>query len=211
MAHGKQAQILNKTEFDLLLADAATTRNPTRDRLIILLSFKAGLRACEIANLSWSMVTDASGNVADGISLTDAASKTVRNRNMRRASGGGRYIPMHPMIQAALEVMRDDPPRRFAHPLWPQPTDPVVPSEQGRYSPNAIAVWFHLRFKRLGLQGASSHSGRRTFITSAARAIIRAGGSLRDVQTLAGHKSLLVTQRYIEPDAPAQRRIVNMV
>jgi integrase/recombinase XerD len=211
MSLGRQAKILSPQELALLLADAATSRNPTRDRLIILLSFKAGLRACEIANLSWSMVTDASGNVADSIALTDAASKTVKNRNMRRSSGGGRNIPIHPMLARALELMRDDPPRRFARLDWPRPTDPVCPSEQGRYSPNAIAVWFHLKFKKLNLQGASSHSGRRTFITGAARAIIRAGGSLRDVQELAGHRSLYVTQRYIEPDAPAQRRIVNML
>jgi len=207
----KRARELNDVELGILLEDAASSRNPVRDRLIILLSFKAGLRACEIANLSWSMVTDASGNVSDTIALTDAASKTVKNRNMRRSSGGGRNIPMHPMLKHALEIMRDDPPRRFAHPSWPRPTDPVCPSEQGRFSPNAIAVWFHLKYKKLNLTGASSHSGRRTFITGAARAIIRAGGSLRDVQELAGHKSLYVTQRYIEPDAPAQRRIVNML
>jgi integrase/recombinase XerD len=188
MSLAKQAKILSPQELEILLADAATSRNPTRDRLMILLSFKAGLRACEIANLSWSMVTDASGNVAETIALTDAASKTVRNRNMRRSSGGGRNIPTHPMLKAALEVMRDDPPRRFARPDWPRPTDPVVPSEQGRFSPIAIAVWFHLRFKKLNLSGASSHSGRRTFITSSALAIIRAGGSLRDVQDLYGHR-----------------------
>ena len=92
----KRARELNDVELGILLEDAASSRNPVRDRLIILLSFKAGLRACEIANLSWSMVTDASGDVADTIALTDAASKTVKNRNMRRSSGGGRNIPMHP-------------------------------------------------------------------------------------------------------------------
>ncbi|HXI97521.1 MAG TPA: tyrosine-type recombinase/integrase, partial [Gemmatimonadaceae bacterium] len=173
MALAKQAKILNPDQLALLLNDAASSRNPTRDRLIILLSFKAGLRACEIANLSWSMVTDASGDVADTIALTDAASKTVKNRNMRRSSGGGRNIPMHPMLQATIEAMKGTPTPHFARRGgWPQPTDPVCPSEQGRYSPNAIAVWFHLKFKKLGLQGASSHSGRRTFITQAARAII---------------------------------------
>ena len=211
MSQGRQAKILSPTELVILLADATTSRNPTRDRLIILLSFKAGLRACEIANLSWSMVTDASGNVADSIALTDAASKTVRNRNMRRSSGGGRTIPIHPMLHATLELMKDDPPRRHAHPLWPRPTDPVVPSERGRYSPNAIAVWFHIRYRRLGLNGASSHSGRRTFITNAARQITQAGGSIVDVQVLAGHSSLSMTQKYIDSDSAVRRRLVGLV
>lgn len=63
----------------------------------------------------------------------------------------------------------------------------------------------------LGFRGCSSHSGRRTFITNAARKISTVGGSLRDVQVLAGHSSLSTTQRYIEADAAAQRRIVDLV
>ena len=57
----------------------------------------------------------------------------------------------------------------------------------------------------------ASHSGRRTFITNAARKISTVGGSLRDVQMLAGHSSLAVTQRYIEGDSEARRKIVDIV
>ena len=62
-----------------------------------------------------------------------------------------------------------------------------------------------------GLKGCSSHSGRRTFITNAARTISTVGGSLRDVQTLAGHRALSTTQRYIEADVEAQKRVVDLV
>ena len=63
----------------------------------------------------------------------------------------------------------------------------------------------------LGFEGASSHSGRRTFITNAAKKITTVGGSLRDVQNLAGHASLQTTQRYIESDEEAKRKIVDLV
>ena len=63
-------------------------------------------------------------------------------------------------------------------------------------------------YARLGLKGASSHSGRRTFVTEAARAIVSHGGSLRDVQQLAGDASLATTQRYIEGNSDAKRAVV---
>jgi site-specific recombinase XerD len=76
--------------------------------------------------------------------------------------------------------------------------------------PLIVQVWFHRLYAELGFEGASSHSGRRTFITKAARKIVEAGGSLRDVQELAGHASLSTTQRYIEGSTDAKRRVVNM-
>src|SRR2546430_1392848 len=63
----------------------------------------------------------------------------------------------------------------------------------------------------VGLEGCSSHSGRRTFITRAARLVHKAGGSLRDVQLLAGHRSIQTTQRYIDGDTDAQRKLVSLI
>ena len=72
-------------------------------------------------------------------------------------------------------------------------------------------MWFAQLYGKLGFAGASSHSGRRSFITRAARKIIEAGGSLRDVQELAGHASLASTQRYIQGDTDAKRKVVALV
>jgi integrase/recombinase XerD len=67
-----------------------------------------------------------------------------------------------------------------------------------------IVNWFAKAFCAVGLEGCSSHSGRRTFITRAARIVHQAGASLRDVQLLAGHRSIQTTQRYIDGDTEAR-------
>ena len=71
MALAKQAKILTKPQADTVLAYLSTTRYPARDRVIFLLSVKAGLRAKEIASLRWEMISDAEGLLSDLISLTD--------------------------------------------------------------------------------------------------------------------------------------------
>ncbi len=78
-------------------------------------------------------------------------------------------------------------------------------------SPTSIVIWFSRAFRNIGLKGCSSHSGRRTFITRAARLVHKVGGSLRDVQLLAGHRSIQTTQRYIDGDTDAQRKLVSMI
>jgi integrase/recombinase XerD len=88
----------------------------------------------------------------------------------------------------------------------------VITTERSdRTSAQAVVNMFGQWYADLGLIGCSSHSGRRTFITNAAKKITTVGGSLRDVQALAGHSSLAVTQRYIEGDAEARRKIVELV
>lgn len=74
----------------------------------------------------------------------------------------------------------------------------------------SIVNWFADIYAEAGLVGCSSHSGRRTFVTRAARALVKAGGSLRDVQELVGHRSLSTTERYIEGDRAAQHRLVQL-
>jgi integrase/recombinase XerD len=196
MALGKQAKTLSKPQTDAVLAYLSTTRYPVRDRVIFLLSVKAGLRAKEIASLTWAMVTDAEGRLADLISLTDNASK----------GRGGRSIPLNKDLKTALLALNEEAKAS------PRPSPFVVTSERGGpTSASVIVNKFAGWYRALGFVGASSHSGRRTFITNAARRISTVGGSLRDVQLLAGHSALGTTQRYIEADGMAQRRIVDLL
>lgn len=195
MALGKQAKILTKAQQEAVLAYLAKTRNPIRNRVIFLLSAKAGLRAKEIACLSWAMVTDAEGELADAISLTNVASK---------GKSGGRLIPLNKELSAALAALKS---------LVPLSSSPyVIATERApRTSSYAIVNMFAGWYRELGYNGASSHSGRRTAITSWARRISSVGGSLRDVQLLAGHSALGTTQRYIEGSEEAKRRVVELM
>ena len=77
--------------------------------------------------------------------------------------------------------------------------------------PGSVVNWFRSLYARLGFAGCSSHSGRRTFVTNAARRVHKAGGSLRDVQELVGHRSIAVTQRYIDGDTAAKRWLVRLL
>jgi integrase/recombinase XerD len=62
-------------------------------------------------------------------------------------------------------------------------------------------------YRRAGLDGASSHSGRRTFITKLAEQ----GVGARVLQQLAGHSSLATTQRYIDIKPSMLRAAVELV
>ena len=77
--------------------------------------------------------------------------------------------------------------------------------------PGTEISMFQRWYRHLGFVGCSSHSGRRTFITNIARRISTVGGSLRDVQALAGHSNLRTTQRYIDENPDAHARVVELV
>ena len=83
--------------------------------------------------------------------------------------------------------------------------------KRGNVSAQTVVDFFADLYGKLEFEGASSHSGRRTFITNCAKKITTVGGSLRDVQFLAGHSSLQTTQRYIESDTAAKRMVVDIV
>lgn len=63
----------------------------------------------------------------------------------------------------------------------------------------------------IGFSAASSHIDHRTAIINWARKISTVGGSLRDVQVLAGHPALSTTPWYIEVAVEARRRVVDLV
>ena len=199
MALGKQAKILTKKQIDQLIWYVGTLRHPLRNEVIVLLSVKAGLRAKEIASLTWSMITDADGDVGSNIHLTDKASK----------GRGGRVIPLNMQLRLKLIELLE---QERQHYRFNVETSHVIRTERSdKTSPQAVVNMFASWFEDMGLNGCSSHSGRRTFITNAAKKISSVGGSLRDVQMLAGHSSLAVTQRYIEGDREARVRIVELL
>jgi integrase len=194
MGQGKQAKILSEGQIKAALAAADGHRYPLRNRVMLLLSIRAGLRAKEIAEATWSMVTDAEGHVGDALHLTNDASK---------GKNGGRTVPLNRELRDALVALHAD--------RKPEPRDHIIHSERDAgMSAVAVQVWFHRLYASLGFSGVSSHSGRRTFITKVAKKIVEAGGSLRDVQEMAGHASLSTTQRYIQGDTAAKRKVVDM-
>jgi integrase len=190
---GKRAKVLSLDHVEDLLVFAAQTRHPIRNQVLVLLSVKAGLRAGEIANLTWPMLVEPTGEIGTSIELQDRIAK----------KSSGRVIPIHSDLRAVLVKLA-----AFSVNL----DGPVIRSERGGpMTPRSIVCLFAKAYRAIGLEGCSSHSGRRTFITRAARLVHKAGGSLRDVQLLAGHRSIQTTQRYIDGDTDVQRKLVSLI
>ena len=188
------ARVLEGADVRRLLRHVRDHRHATRNHAMVLLSFKAGLRACEIAGLDWTMILRPDGRLDRHIAVVRQIAK----------NGAARRVPVHPELRVALLRlhMAEARPRSGA----------VIRSERGsRMRAGSVVNWFRTTYAELGFAGCSSHSGRRTFITRSARLLARTGGSLRDVQELAGHRSLTTTERYIEGDRDAQRRLVRLV
>lgn len=188
------AKVLGPAELRRVLKHVQNTRHPIRNRAMVLLSFKAGLRACEISGLTWPMILTCGGRVAKVIAVSGGIAKNGRTR----------HIPMNADLEAALKALHAD---------QCKPADgPVIRSERRCHmTARSVVNWFATIYEDVGLQGCSSHSGRRTFITRSARVLAKTGGSLRDIQELAGHQALTTTERYIVGDRDAQRKLVSLI
>ena len=199
MGLGKQAKTLSKKQVDNVSKMLRlNSRNGLRNQTIFLLSVKSGLRAKEIAHLTWKMVLTSDGDVDDVINLTNASSK----------GNSGRTIPIHKEVKENLISLMDVQKRRRD---WDVDNTVVRTERSTSTSPQSIVNMFGGWYKELGLVGCSSHSGRRTFITETSKKISLVGGSLRDVQMLVGHSSLQTTQRYIDGDSLSRRKVIDMI
>jgi integrase/recombinase XerD len=214
---GRQAQTLDpQKHLPLLLAECDKSRYPHRDRVIVLLSLRAGLRRMEIAGLKRRHVMDASGGIGSHINLEDKICK----------QGSGGRVPIHPELREALaELLRKVP----GQPHWPlilseraetaatgrrstagALTRPAPMEEPYHMRADAVGYLFWRLYKKAGLIGCSSHSGRRTFGTLAARRAMKTpGGSIRDVQVLLRHKNLATTQKYIEANSEVHEALID--
>lgn len=190
----KRAKTLTPDQFAALVGYLdASSSDALRDHVIFALSYKAGLRVGEIAGLRWLDVVDVSGVIrSDGFEVPANIAK----------KGSGRSIPMHGTVHAALVALaardwknRDGTPRPRKMVL----RSPIVAGPHGKHvSPNTLQRYISRTYENMGFVGCSSHSGRRTFVTTLAQIANQHDCSLRDVQRLAGHRDIETTELYIE-------------
>jgi len=192
MGLNKQAKTLSKHQIGALISFISTTRHPKRNLVIFLLSLRTGLRAKEIAFITWDMVLSSDGTISDSVNLENTASK---------GNSGGVIWMSNDLKKALIDYSSESSKSGRI----------IKTSRNGDTTPQVIVNMFHSWYQKMGFIGCSSHSGRRTFITNAAKKISSVGGSMRDVQMLARHSNLNMTQRYIESDIEAQRKVVNLI
>ena len=175
----KQARILTKIEFKRVLAVIDAHRYSERNRAIFYLSFLGGLRACEISALKLCDVVDQDFKVKAQI---------VLQANMTKGSERNRVI-VGSALQKAL--------KRYIDAVCGSKSmnAPLITSQKGgNFSPLTIVQLFAKFYKRAGVAGASSHSGRRQYITALAENQI----NIRVIQALARHSHINTTMRYID-------------
>ena len=187
----KQAKLLTDAEFKRLTAVINSLRYPTRNHTIVALSFYAGLRACEIAALRVGDVFDRDGNVKDTIYLSASQTKgsdsctVLMNSKLQKqlSKYAAQYLQHAKKCDAKL----------------------IFSAKRRGFTAQTIVNLFKRLYASAGIQGASSHSGRRQFVTKLADQ----GINTRLVQTLARHKHLSKTQRYIDVNENALRKAID--
>lgn len=175
----KQAKVVNETEFKRVLAMLEHLRHAPRNRLAIMLSHLAGLRVGEIASLTTADVFNDDGSAREEFVLRAEQTKTNEARRVFVGKKLGREF------------------ERFGYSVKPTigAKFPLIQSQKGgHFSANSLCQLFAELYRFAGVAGASSHSGRRGFITKLAHG----GVSAKVIMTLAGHKHLSTTQRYID-------------
>lgn len=173
-----QAATLTEAQIKRALRFCQSRKHVTRDSTILLFSLHTGLRAKELAALRIGDVYDAEGVPRSQFTLSAEQTKGARTRT----------VFVNRALAAQLAAYRQ----------WRSSTNAAAPlfrsQKGGHFSANTMCQLFLNIYKACGLSDASSHSGRRTFITRLANK----GVSVRVLAALAGHSSIAVTQRYID-------------
>lgn len=186
-----QAKTLTPAEIDHMLAHIAQHNYPLRNRVMFLTGLWSGMRVGEISSLTISDVMNADRSVKAEVRLTADQTKGRQPRTV--------FLPqkLRDELTAYLILRTDAKPE---HPLF-------VTAGRKRFSANVMAQHFHYLFKAAGIAGASSHSMRRTFLTS----LSSKGVGVRVLAALAGHRSLQVTMRYLDASDDMKRNAVELI
>jgi len=197
-----QAKVLNEREIKKCLTWISAKRHASRNRCMFLLTHQSGMRVGEVAALRISDVLTQDGQIKEEVRLRADQTKGDRSRVV--------YLPTKTQ-QEIKEYLLTRFKVRDLKPICMTDTSRALFSTQKNanrgFSANTLAQYFHYLYKEVGIEGASSHSGRRGFITNLANK----GVSVRVLQEFAGHRSLAVTQRYIEVNHQLMRNVVELV
>lgn len=186
-----QAKTLTPAEIEHVLAHISQRSYALRNRVMLLTGLWSGMRVGEIASLSVGDVMNVDGNIKAEVRLTAQQTKGRQPRTV--------FLPQKLQDELA-GYMALRPNAKPHHPLF-------ITAGHKRFSANVMAQHFHYLFKSAGIAGASSHSMRRSFITNlAARGI-----GVRVLASLAGHRSIAVTQKYIDVNDDMKRNAVELV
>ena len=191
----KQAKTLTQQELRRVLDYTATRKHSVRNRALLMTTHLSGMRVGEVASLRNSDVLDAEGNIRNEIRLS--AEQTKGNE--------ARVVFVSDKLRKELEL--------YAHLIGNANINPALKFfySQKRtsdgFTANTLTQFFHYLYKRAGIDGASSHSGRRTFITNLASK----GVGVRVLMSLAGHKNISTTQAYIDVNDDMKRKAVELV
>jgi integrase/recombinase XerD len=189
----KQAKTLNLIELRRVLDYVATRKHSARNRAMLLTTHYAGLRVGELASLRNSDVLDANNEVRSEIYL---AAHQTKNKHARTAFINEK---LRKELQQYVSIVNPVDPSAKLFYSQKQASD--------GFSSNTLTQFFHYLYKRAGLEGASSHTGRRTFITNLASK----GVAVRVLASLAGHKHISTTQAYIDVNDDMKRKAVELI
>ncbi len=186
-----QAKTLTQAEVDQVLRYVSTMRYKTRNRMMVLTSFWSGMRVGEIAALRICDVRNDDGTIKQEVRL---AAEQTKGKHPRT-------VFLNEKLRTELKTYVSSFGKKDAKsPLF-------FTEKRDGFDANTLAQWFHWLYKKAGISGASSHSGRRTFITSLAGK----GVGVRVLASLAGHRSISVTQAYIDVNDDMKRHAVELV
>ena len=173
-----RAQTLTDAQLRRCLKWCQTRRHSTRDTTIFYVSYYAGLRAHEIAALTVGNVYDELGAVREQFVLDAVQTKGANSCT----------VWINAKLRRQLEQYRSNL-------LFKDANRALFQSQKGgAFSANTMTQLFLNIYRVAGFENASSHSGRRSFITKLASK----GVSVRVLAELAGHSSIQTTQRYID-------------
>jgi integrase/recombinase XerD len=190
-----QAKIITDAEFKRALAVVAARKHAARDRLALLLTHWAGMRVCEAAALTWATVLGPQGEVLEEWRLDRDQTKGAK----------GRVVYANSKLRKEIaKFLKADRPKDLS--------GPVLTSQKGTnrrqgFSANTLCQLINSIYREAGIKGATSHSGRRGFITALANHSV----GIKTIMELAGHRQLSTTQRYVEVTPEQKRMAVELV